>query len=266
VSIEPKLTSKQAEPVAVSAIENEIPTYRAISPRAIFSLVFGALAVLSFVHPFFLLSAAIAVLLGILADRKIRKMSDVLTGREIAQAGIALGLVFGLASVTTAAVQSWVLVREASRFATTYENVVNTGSIQQATWYGQNVPYRKGKTPDEVYADVTKSAVGGINELEHSGLNELKSHLAKEGSKLKFLKIEDHGKNKLDNFATALFEVQQAGGKEPPEGNEFALAVLNGSTIDGKYEWYIEKLIYPYKAATFQVAPKPVDDGHGHAH
>jgi hypothetical protein len=265
VSIESNLTPRPAEPSTVSAIENEIPSYRAISPQAVFSLICGVLAVLSFVHPVFLGCAAGAVLLGILADRKIRRMSDVLTGREIAQAGIALGLIFGLAAITTTSVQSWVRVREAAKFARSYGDVLNVGSLQEAFWYGQNPSYRQGKTPDELYAE-TRKAGGPSFEMGETPLNELKAHIAKEGAKLRFVKIEQHGKDKLDLFATALYELDRTATKEHPEDKEFALAILRGSNSDRKYEWWTEKLVFPYKLDTFQPAPKPVDDGHGHAH
>ena len=75
-----------------SVIENELPAYRAISVRAVFSLVCGAIAIFTFAHPFFYLAAILAVVLGIVAHRAIRQHPDMLTGHGIANAGIALGL------------------------------------------------------------------------------------------------------------------------------------------------------------------------------
>ncbi len=77
-----------------SPIENELPTYRAISNRAIFSLVFGAMAIFCFAHPIFYVAAVLAVVLGVLAHRAIREYPDMLTGHGLANAGIALGLDF----------------------------------------------------------------------------------------------------------------------------------------------------------------------------
>ena len=82
----------QPRPVASTVIENEIPAYRAISPLAVLSLVLGLLSLLCFTDPSFLVVAALAVTAGLLADRKIQRMPDVLTGRRLAQAGVALGL------------------------------------------------------------------------------------------------------------------------------------------------------------------------------
>ena len=74
-----------------SPIENELPAYRAISTRAIFSLLFGSLAIFCFAHPIFYAIAALAVVLGVLAHRAIRQYPDMLTGHGLANAGIALG-------------------------------------------------------------------------------------------------------------------------------------------------------------------------------
>ena len=52
-----------------SAIENEIPTYRAVSTRAVFAAICGLVSILSFTHPFFYVFAAAAVVLGWWADR-----------------------------------------------------------------------------------------------------------------------------------------------------------------------------------------------------
>jgi hypothetical protein len=267
VSIEPNMSQHPAETLPVSAIENEIPTYRAISAEAVVSLICGIVAVLSFVHWVFLISAAAAIILGILADRKIQRLSDVLTGRAIAQAGIALGMIFGLSSITTMAVQDWIQVREASKFAKVYENIVNTGTFEDAIWYGQNPLIRKGKSPQELLAEMKKSMRGpGMLEFEQASLVKLRSEIADQGAKLHFVKIEKYGREKLEFYATALFELHHPASKGHAAGEEFALAVLKGWNANRRYEWWVSTLVFPYKPDTFAPAPQPVDDGHGHAH
>ena len=85
--IEPISSPSPTGTVPVSAIENEIPTYRAISPMAVVALICGIIALLSFAHPAFLLSAGAAILLGILADRKIRLVLDEAARRWLGDAG-----------------------------------------------------------------------------------------------------------------------------------------------------------------------------------
>ena len=48
-----------------SAIENELPTYRAISPWAVLSLLCGVMSLFSFAHPVFYLFAILAIVLGL---------------------------------------------------------------------------------------------------------------------------------------------------------------------------------------------------------
>jgi len=110
-----------------SAIENELSTYRAISQLAIFSLICGVLALFSFAHLFFLAFAILAVVFGILANRAITRLPDMLTGRRLANAGMALGLVFGLISSTYTIVQSLVLTREAQQFGQKYRRFSRKG-------------------------------------------------------------------------------------------------------------------------------------------
>jgi hypothetical protein len=267
VPIEPNLTQPTTETLPASAIENEIPTYRAISALAVFSLICGVLAVLSFAHGSFLISAAAAIVLGILADRKIVRLSDVLTGRQIAQAGIALGLIFGLAAITTTAVQDVIQVREAKKFAKIYEDVLNKGTFEDALWYGQDPRVRKGKTPRENSGEMKQAMRGAsMMELEQAALKDLRKHISDEGATLHFLGIEQYGKDKLDLYAAALFELDRPANKEHPAEKEFALAVLKGWNMNRRYEWWVENFTFPYKLDSYKPAPKPVDDGHGHAH
>jgi hypothetical protein len=267
VPIEQSITAGPAGAVPVSAIENEIPTYRAISPEAVFSVILGSLAILSFAHWIFLTCAVAAVVMGIVADRKIVRQSDVLTGRGLAQAGIALGLSFGLAMVTIASVQNWILVRQASTFAKTYEGVLNKGSIEDAVWFGQNPLYRTGKSPQEVMTEMKKSRAGGsMFDLEHASLIRLRALLNEGGADIHFAKIEQHGKEGLNPYAAALYELHREGSKPIPDEERFAMVVLKGMTQKGRLEWWVEKIGFPYQPDSFKPAVKPADDGHGHAH
>ena len=74
---------------AGGVIENELPTYRAISKTAVFSLLFGILALFSFTHWFFYVFAILAIVTGIAANVSIKRYSDIITGSGLAQAGAA---------------------------------------------------------------------------------------------------------------------------------------------------------------------------------
>ena len=105
MAIDQKSSTIDAEQVASGqVIENEIPTYRAISARAIFSVAFGVLSGCGFAHWFFYTFAVLAIVFGIWAHLKIKQLPDILTGKGLANFGIGLGLVFGLASGTVSTV------------------------------------------------------------------------------------------------------------------------------------------------------------------
>jgi hypothetical protein len=267
VSTEPNTTTQTSTTIPTSAIENEIPTYRAISPEAVLSLICGVLSLFSFAHWLFLSFAAVAIVLGVLADRKIVRLADVLTGRGIAQAGITLGLVFGLASITTATVQDWILVREAQKFARTYHDVLEKGTLEQALWYGQAPPVRSGKTPEEIADELRKSMrMGGMLEMENATLAKLRSRVHDDKADVHFSKIEVRGKEGLNVFAGALYELHPSAGKPIPDSERFALVLIKGMVQNRRYDWWVERIVYPYTPASYKPVDKPADDGHGHSH
>jgi hypothetical protein len=267
VSIEQSTTVNPAETVAVSPIENEIPTYRAISPQAVFSVILGFLAILSFAHWSFLACAVGAVVLGVLADRRIVRESDVLTGRGIAQAGIALGLIFGLSMVSVTTVQNWILVSQASRFAKTYEDVLKRGSFEDAIWYGQNPQYRTTKTPQEIMTEIKGNRKGApMFEMEQASLIRLRGRLNEGGAEIHFSRIEQYGRERLDPVAAALYELHPGGDKPLPDEEKFALVVMKGIKNKSRLEWWVERVAFPYIPDSYKPTIKPPDDGHGHAH
>ena len=264
--IEQSTTASPTEAVPVSAIENEIPTYRAISPQAVFSLILGFLAILSFAHWIFLTCAVSAVILGVLADRRIVRENDVLTGRGIAQAGIALGLIFGLSMVTITAVQSWIRVNQAAKFAKTYEGVLNKGTFEEAIWYAQNPPYRSGKSPQDIMTEVKKSRGGPMFDMQQASLIRLRGRLNEGGAEIHFSGIEQHGKERLEPYAAALYELHSEGSTPLPDDERFALVVFKGSKHNRRLEWWVEKVAFPYTPDSYKPTVKPADDGHGHPH
>ena len=103
-----KSSNLLSETTESSPIENELPTYRAISSRAILSVLCGILSLFSIANSFFFIFAVLAVVLGLTADWNIQRYPDILTGRRLAQTGVALGLIFGLGVFTANSVQSYI--------------------------------------------------------------------------------------------------------------------------------------------------------------
>ena len=179
-----------------SPIENELPTYRAISKSATISLLCGILASFAFAYLFFLVFAVLAVCLGILANRGIRRHPDMLTGRGMANAGIALGIIFGLVVTTYTSVQTFVLTRDASQFGERYAEVLQKGSFGDLLWYGLYPDTRKEKTPEQALQEFesTKAKERMLMDQKMAPLQGLKKHLTgANAGHLHFVDIESHG-------------------------------------------------------------------------
>jgi len=275
VATDQKTSLIDAEPNQIdSVIENELPAYRAISRLAVFSLIFGFLALFSFAHWFFYLFAVLAVAVGVAANRSIKRYPDMLTGRGLANAGIALGLMFGLASGTITTVQDYVRNREAEKFAKKLIAILKAPTAAEAMWWGTHPEMRKEKTPTDYLHDY-ESAKGqqrmGL-EQKMGGIEKIRSRLTSTpGQDMHFLKIEstgiDEGRGlELGIFAVAVFDVEGPSSKEFPDKRQFAGAVMKARSKGHQYEWWVEQLMFPYKPSSYVPAEKPADDGHGHAH
>jgi hypothetical protein len=271
VSIDQNLSAPPGQVRSSAANENEIISYRAISPRAIFALIFGVLSILCYTHVYFLFFAALAVVLGITAERRIQRYPDMLTGRGFAQAAIVMGLLFGLTSLTISTVQSFLRERQAKSFARQYQDLLAKGSLDELIFYGQAPVARKNTTPEKLVKDMkSANADQSMFMMQTEGLRTLKDQLGKSGADIHFERIENHGVDGLNLFAAVLYEVHLPKGakvneREIPADQSFALAFMKAAKEDGKYQWWVEDLKFPYKPQTFVVPQAPIDDGHGHA-
>jgi hypothetical protein len=257
-----------AEPIAGSAIENELPTYRAISPRAVFALICGFLALFSLAHPFFYVFAILAVILGLSADRTIQRFPDMLTGRGLAKAGAALGLILGLGIFTVTTVQAYFVSQNAIRFANHYANLLKSGGLGDVLL--QNIPpsQRGGMTGNDVLEKLTKGKRedSAMIEMKNAPIKNLKRRVEQKDQEIHFVRLEAEGGEGLTHFALALYDVHGPTSKEFPNQEEHALAVMKGVPSDTNgMDWWLEEVRYPYKPNSAVVPEaKPVDDGHGH--
>jgi Domain of unknown function (DUF4190) len=258
---------------AAPAIENELPTYRAISALAIFSLVCGFGAVCSFAHPFFYLFAFLAIGLGIAAHRSIKHHPDMLTGTRLANAGIALGLIFGLVSATVSSVQYFVRSRAALKFAQEYAEIINRRSLPDMLWYNMGADSRKEKTPAEAFQEyeTNRAKQAMLVDQKMGQMVKLNKRMATSTEQnAHFVRIEGIGEDESHGsllvYALALYEVEGPSSKEFPEKQEYALAIFKGRSLGRHYDWWVEDIRYPYMPHSFVAGDKPVDDGHGHAH
>jgi hypothetical protein len=257
-----------------SPIENELPTYRAISARAVFSAICGGLAICSFAEPTFYLFAIAAVGLGFWALHTIRRYPDILTGRGLASAGIALGLAFGLGAFTFSNVQRFLWRRQAEEYARKYADILKSPSLGDVLWYNAHPDFRKDKSGAQMLAQhETSTSKRRMMEEKMGGnadLTGLRRRLASSNKEtVRFVKIEDVGEDTsqaVQIYALGLYEVAGPGNREFPQKQQYALAVFKGRPHGRSYEWWTEMLKFPYVPKSYEPPSKPVDDGHGHAH
>lgn len=247
-----------------SIIENEIPAYRAISARAVTSMVLGLASVFCFTSLWFLLVTAASVWFGWAALRAIKRMPDVLTGANLAKTGIGLGLVFGLSAVTRTVVENAMITYDAGQFAKKYVEVLKTGTPGEAVWYKQSPEFREEKTVEQAEAELKKTknpTIPDVYAQETGPIVAIQELLKQPKSEIHYSAIESSLVDGLTHYANALIDI------DTPEGEKFALLELV-KTPTGKFgDWRIREIIYPYRKASAQAqSDKKPDDGHGHDH
>ena len=86
------------------------------------------------------------------------------------------------------------------------------------------------------------------------------------GEDITFKKLEFQGGNAFRFHAGALLDLHGPGSKNFPEKHQYAFLFLRGQTKNGKTDWWVEELKFPYTPSTAAEPTAPVDDGHGHSH
>jgi Domain of unknown function (DUF4190) len=276
VATEQKISTLDIEQEAGdSVIPNELPTYRAISTLAIFSVVCGVVASFTFAHWFFYVAAVLAVVLGFLAHRKIRQYPDMFTGQGLANAGIALGLIFGLTSATYTAVQTYVRTRQAEKFAKQYAEILESPALADVLTHSIHPDFRKDQTGEAIVKKLESTSPRDRMTLEqkYGQLVALEKRLrSSKDEHVDFVRIERVGEDESNGieipiFALALYEMNGPGTKEFPEKQQYAMAILKGRVKGKQYEWWVDDVRFPYTPQSYVPSvAKPVDDGHGHAH
>jgi hypothetical protein len=256
---------------AVSPIENELPTYRAISARAVLSLVCGVLAVFSFAHPLFYLFSVLAIGLGIAGHRAIKRFPDILTGHRIANAGIALGLTFGLISGTVFAVQYLVRSTQATKFGTEFQEILQAHSLGEILWYNLHPDNRKEKSHAQVIQEFEQTQAkqkAMLHEKMGQMLGLQRRLASSQDQKVHFVSIEGMGeenaRGEVHVYALALYKIDGPATKQFPDEHQYALAILKGRQKGRHYDWWVEDIRYPYLPKSYAPPEAPVGDGHAH--
>ncbi len=253
-----------AEETRASAIENEIPSYRAVSRLAILSLLLGIMTVLTFASPWFALTGLAAIVVGALANRAIKRRNDVLTGTRLAQIGIAMGLIFSLSALTIGFVQGLKIKQSAAIFSREYAEVLKKGDLANSLWFRLDPEGRKHTDPQKYLLEIQSSSASNpdVIEMYLGGLQRLEQATGGKAD-IHYLQMESHGLDGITPYAFAAFEVhgKNAEGKEQ---ESFALVELRSPPDSASYDWYVKEFVYPYELKSHALKAKPIDDGHNH--
>jgi hypothetical protein len=275
VATDQKISTIDAEPAAYEpVIENEIPTYRAISTHAILSVACGVLSACSFAHWFFYVFAVLAVGLGIWAHWRIQQLPDILTGKFLANAGIGLGLIFGLGSGTVSTVQHLVRVKQATLFANKYLEVLRGADLSEMLWYNAHPDTKKGKTAAQIMEELdSKPRERKMMEMSMGPMAKmLKLHQrlsSTKGQNVKFVRIEAVGDDEglgadMKIYALALYEIDGPTSTAFPEEREYAIALMKARRTGRIYDWWVDSVIYPVNPKSYALPQEPAGDTHGH--
>ena len=240
-----------AKPVAhddSGLIDNEIPAYRALTPLAVLSLVFGIVSVLTFTELGFSLFGVAGILFGVLAHRKIRAFPELYTGDKLANAGIAVSLMFVLCAWTITLMQGWMITRAADKFGEQYVKAIKSGSFDELAYYQATPDQRKGKTAQKVASEMMEG-VRAQREFEmiHVGLTHLFERVktAKDQLKIDYEGVTNHASDGLQVKAIQRFAVTGPVTKDFPEATQYAGVFITGLPKNNEYEWFVTSVDFP---------------------
>lgn len=250
---------------ASSAIENELPTYRAISGWAVATLVLGVVSIVSFANLYFLAASVAAIVAGVVATRSIRAYPDLLTGRGLANLGVTLGLICGLGATTLATVQWFLIGKQTRDFAAVFAEKLAEPSPAELYWLQTPPGSRADSTPQDVLKEV-EEANAAQDPMQMDPRLAVTGNLhdrvsGTEGQEVHVEAIERRGFEGTTPFAMVRIHLEgPEAGKFPAE--EYALLRIKG-TIDNPREWWVDEVIYPYEP---EAVTSFVESAHGHDH
>ncbi len=231
-----------------SPIENQVATYRALNPLSIVSLILGIASILTFTHLNFIVCGVAAIAVGLLAQRQIRKLPDVLTGTNLAKAGIALALLFTLMAVTISSVQTWIYGHEAAKFARAYVKVLDTGSYEDMMALHANSAARAGKTSKQVVEEMTAGSRDPREfEMSNRPAITLKKRLSNGLPRtVEYVGIQANQLDAMTLHSSALIKI--VGGKNEtfPEDTQYVLVQFQGNVQAPGYGWMISDVQFPH--------------------
>lgn len=267
MATDPQASPSQAPTWSASPIENELPTYRALSGWAVTALVLGVISLATFASLTFLIASVGAIASGAFALRSIRRYPDLLTGTGPANLGIALGLITGLASPTVYVVQRAIIDRQARAYGEQLAEALQQEGLSQAFWLAQPAAARAQTTPEKLLAEVEAASqqdpMAGADPRFNS-LRGMATRLAGSDEQHVHVEgIEAKGFDGVNPFAMVLLMLDGPSTDQFPEEQQFALLRIEAAKYEGQRTWFVQDITFPYEAGS---RANVVESAHGHDH
>lgn len=264
MATDPHAATPPASTWSASPIENELPTYRAISAWAVASLVLGLVSIATFASLTFLIASVGAIAAGAIALRSIRRYPELLTGAGLANVGIALGLISGLSAPTVSVVRHQIVGREARAVADQLVDALDTKGLAEAYWWFQPPSVRSQSTPQKILAESEANLQDPMGaDARLSTLHTLDDRLAtSDDQHIHVDEVESRGFNGVTPFANIRVMVDGPASDTFP-AEQFALLRMEAADHEGRRQWYVSDLVYPYEPES---RAQVVESAHGHDH
>jgi hypothetical protein len=150
--------------------ENEylIPSRPPLSRMALAACGLGIVSALVLINADLMVLPILAVSVGLAAYWMISR-SDALSGRNLALAGVGLGLLFGVWSVTTVQLRNRYLYQVGAQFAKHYLDTIAQGKLLEAFELMQPESARQvaGSSLEKHYGSLDEMARSGLEMFEH---------------------------------------------------------------------------------------------------
>jgi hypothetical protein len=209
------MQSVQQDISATDRVDADLVEYRAVSVMAIVGLVLALCSAAGFGHPVFWTVAVVAVILNLVALRRIAEHSPPLLGRTAALVGLAVALTLGAAAPTQYFVSAARSRQEARQLGRLWLEAITNHNPELAVELEQPPGARLGPEEDlrANYRD-EPAAAKGLREFSERPLVEVIS-AAGQNSRIQYLETLSHQVTLQKERIKSLWRVTYNQGNEP---------------------------------------------------
>jgi hypothetical protein len=232
-----------------STDEADVAAYQAVSKAAILAFVCGLGAAGALLHPLLLVVPLVAVGAGIFALRSIAVSTAGLTGRRLAVAGAALGVLFASAAAARLVSRDLIIASRGQRFANAWVGLAAAGRREAA--YEMTLPPARRQLPGTDLAEFYQSSAESNEELQQFFATSPTKELVEFGSQgtLRLEEVLDVARSSFYGDVVAMIYVlEYVESGQPKTARIHLVARRSSHKRTGQGQWRIEHVGLPEKA------------------